>query len=131
LASDGILSAIATEQDRTGRGPLECFIQVSLDDDDAVHRGGAAPHEVPALAERLGAAEGLVLAGVMAVAPLGAVPAEAFEKLASISARLVRDHPSATAISAGMSQDLEAAIQFGATHLRVGSDILGSRPAVG
>ncbi|WP_457966742.1 YggS family pyridoxal phosphate-dependent enzyme [Arthrobacter sp. D1-29] len=129
--ADGLAKAIATEQDRTGRGPLECFIQVSLDDDAAAHRGGAAPEEIPALAERLAATEGLVLAGVMAVAPLGTVPGEAFEKLALISARLVQDHPSATAISAGMSQDLEAAIQFGATHLRIGSDILGSRPAVG
>jgi pyridoxal phosphate enzyme (YggS family) len=129
--ADGLAKAMAAEQDRTGRGPLDCFIQVSLDDDASAHRGGAAPDEIPALAERLAAAEGLVLAGVMAVAPLGAVPGEAFEKLASISARLVQDHPSATAISAGMSQDLEAAIQFGATHLRIGSDILGSRPAVG
>jgi uncharacterized pyridoxal phosphate-containing UPF0001 family protein len=66
----------------------------------------------------------------MAVAPLGAAPEPAFEKLARISQRLVADHPSAIAMSAGMSQDLEAAVTFGATHLRIGSDILGSRPAV-
>jgi uncharacterized pyridoxal phosphate-containing UPF0001 family protein len=64
-------------------------------------------------------------------APLGAPPEAAFEQLARVSARLVTEHPAATAISAGMSQDLEAAIAFGATHLRIGSDILGSRPAVG
>jgi len=68
---------------------------------------------------------------VMAVAPLGAAPEAAFEKLAAISAALVTEYPHAAAISAGMSQDLEAAIRFGATHLRIGSDILGSRPAVG
>ncbi|MDI2021041.1 Pyridoxal phosphate homeostasis protein [Paenarthrobacter nicotinovorans] len=62
---------------------------------------------------------------------LGADPEEAFPNLAGISAALRADHPSATAISAGMSQDLEAAVKFGATHLRIGSDILGSRPAVG
>ena len=66
----------------------------------------------------------------MAVAPLGADPDRAFAKLADISARLQASHPAADAISAGMSQDLEAAIRFGATHLRIGSDILGSRPAV-
>jgi PLP dependent protein len=128
---EGLERAIAAEQDRTGRGDLRCFIQVSLDDDASAHRGGAAPDEVPLLAERLAAAPGLELAGVMAVAPLGTSPDVAFEKLAAISASLVAAHPSATAISAGMSQDLEAAIRFGATHLRIGSDILGSRPAVG
>jgi pyridoxal phosphate enzyme (YggS family) len=128
---DGLERAIAAEQDRTGRGALKCFIQVSLEDDAGAHRGGAAPAEVPLLADRLAAAHGLVLAGVMAVAPLGVSPEAAFEKLAAISASLVAVHPSATAISAGMSQDLEAAIRFGATHLRIGSDILGSRPAVG
>lgn len=128
---DGLERAIVAEQERTGRGALECFIQVSLDDDAGAHRGGAAPAEVPFLAERLAAAVGLELAGVMAVAPLGASPEAAFEKLAAISATLVTEHPHATAISAGMSQDLEAAIRFGATHLRIGSDILGTRPAVG
>jgi pyridoxal phosphate enzyme (YggS family) len=128
---DGLERALAAEQDRTGRGPLECFIQVSLDDDAAAHRGGAAPADVPVLAARLASADALVLAGVMAVAPLGVRPEESFEKLAAISAGLAADHPSATAISAGMSQDLEVAIRFGATHLRIGSDILGSRPTVG
>lgn len=130
LLVDGLERAIAAEQERTGRGDLECFIQVSLDDDAGAHRGGVAATEVPLLAERLAAAAGLKLAGVMAVAPLGAGPEAAFEKLAAISAALVAEHPDATAISAGMSQDLEAAIRFGATHLRIGSDILGSRPDV-
>ena len=69
------------------------------------------------------------LAGVMAVAPLGADADRAFAKLADISAALRADHPAAAGISAGMSQDLESAIRHGATHLRIGSDILGSRPA--
>jgi len=128
---DSLARAVGREQETSGRGPLDCFIQVSLDDDAEAHRGGASPAEVPVLADQLAAADGLVLAGVMAVAPLGARPEDSFEKLAVISARLASDHPSATAISAGMSQDLEAAIRFGATHLRIGSDILGSRPAVG
>jgi pyridoxal phosphate enzyme (YggS family) len=131
---DALAKAVRNEMDSSGRAPLDCFIQVNLEDqtDDAgTQRGGAAPADVPVLAERIAGAEGLNLAGVMAVAPLGAPPEPAFEKLAGISARLVADYPAATAISAGMSQDLEAAIKFGATHLRIGSDILGSRPAVG
>jgi pyridoxal phosphate enzyme (YggS family) len=125
-----LAKAMAAEQERTGRAPLDCFIQISLDDDAGAHRGGALPADVPALAEKLAGSAGLRLAGVMAVAPFGADPAPAFEKLAELSARLTAEHPGATGISAGMSQDLEAAIRFGATHLRIGSDILGPRPAL-
>jgi pyridoxal phosphate enzyme (YggS family) len=128
---DALAKAAQIERGTTGRAPLGCFIQVSLEDDAGAHRGGAVPEEVLPLAERIASSDGLELAGVMAVAPLGAQPEAAFEKLARISAGLVAEHPAATAISAGMSQDLEAAIAFGATHLRIGSDILGSRPAVG
>jgi PLP dependent protein len=128
---DALAKAAQAERDSTGRAPLDCFIQVSLEDDAGAHRGGAVPEEVLPLAERIATSAGLELAGVMAVAPLGAPPEAAFEKLARVSAGLVAEHPGATAISAGMSQDLEAAIAFGATHLRIGSDILGSRPAVG
>ncbi|MCB5275244.1 hypothetical protein BJG92_02792 [Arthrobacter sp. SO5] len=130
LAS-ALAKAMVAEHERTGRAPLECFIQVSLDDDADGHRGGARPADVPALAGLLAESEGLRLAGVMAVAPLGADPVVAFGKLAEVSAGLTADHPDATGISAGMSQDLETAIRFGATHLRIGSDILGPRPALG
>jgi pyridoxal phosphate enzyme (YggS family) len=123
-----LAKAMAAEHERTGRAPLDCYIQISLDDDAEGHRGGALPADVPELAERLAGAGGLRLAGVMAVAPLRRDAVRAFEKLAGISARLTEDHPEATGISAGMSQDLEAAIRSGATHLRIGSDILGPRP---
>jgi pyridoxal phosphate enzyme (YggS family) len=128
---EALAKAAQARQDTTGQAPLECFIQVSLADDAGTHRGGAAPSDVGMLAERIAAAGSLKLAGVMAVAPLGAAPEPAFEKLAAVSAGLVAEYPAATGISAGMSQDLEAAIRFGATHLRIGSDILGSRPPVG
>ena len=67
----------------------------------------------------------------MAVAPLGVEPGVAFAQLASVARAVRADHPEATWISAGMSADLEAAVANGATHLRVGSAILGSRPPVG
>ncbi|WAH97908.1 YggS family pyridoxal phosphate-dependent enzyme [Arthrobacter sp. MMS18-M83] len=129
--AEALAKAIAREQEESDRPDLDCYIQVSLEDDAGAHRGGAAPADVERLAESIAIAFGLRLAGVMAVAPLGAPPAEAFEKLAAISADLRGLHPEAVGISAGMSQDLEAAVQFGATHLRIGSDILGSRPRVG
>ncbi|WP_405475567.1 YggS family pyridoxal phosphate-dependent enzyme [Paenarthrobacter ilicis] len=129
--ADALGKAMAREQETTGREDLDCFIQVSLDHDAGTHRGGAAPSDVEALADRIAATAGLQLKGLMAVAPLGSEPGAAFELLAGISSTLVAIHPEAVAISAGMSQDLEAAIKSGATHLRIGSDILGSRPAVG
>lgn len=128
---EALAKAMLRAQDESGRDKLDCFIQVSLDDDAGEHRGGAAPADVGQLADSIASAPGLRLAGVMAVAPLGARPEDAFEKLAGISAALREGHPGAAAISAGMSQDLEAAVRFGATHLRIGSDILGSRPPVG
>lgn len=116
-----------------GRGAHEagrtvsCFVQVSLDGDTS--RGGARPgDDVSALADALAATEGLVLAGVMAVAPLGEDPDQAFDRLRAESERVRASHPQATAISAGMSGDLEQALRHGATHLRVGSAVLGARP---
>jgi PLP dependent protein len=91
-------------------------------------RGGADPTSLSRLAEAVAGAEHLRLAGVMAVAPLGADPREAFDRLGELAAGLRKDHPDATVVSAGMSADLEQAVAAGATHLRVGSALLGSRP---
>lgn len=106
---------------------LDVFLQVSLDGDPA--RGGAAEADVTRLAEEVAMTTSLRLVGVMAVPPLGADPRRAFDRLAMLSARVRRDHPQASGISAGMSADLEAAVAAGATHLRVGSAILGSGAA--
>ncbi len=110
--------------------PLDVLLQVSLDAPGAEGRSGAAPADLPALAGRVAQAESLRLRGLMAVAPLGEDPAAAFARLAQIRARLLEEHPGATWLSAGMSADLEAAIDAGATHVRVGSAVLGSRPQV-
>jgi PLP dependent protein len=104
---------------------IECLIEVSLDGDPA--RGGAPAGEVPALAEALEAEPGLVLGGVMAIAPLGLRPAEAFARLLGSAEAVRAVQPSATVISAGMSGDLEAAVEAGATHLRIGTALLGDR----
>ena len=106
---------------------IECLIEVSLDGDPA--RGGAPAGEVPGLAEALMAEAGLVLAGVMAIAPLGMPPADAFARLLDSAAAVRAVRPAATVISAGMSGDLEAAIAAGATHVRIGTALLGDREA--
>ena len=91
-------------------------------------RGGATAADVPAVADAVAREEGLELGGVMAVAPQGADPLTSFRRLADIAARLRTAHPGATVISAGMSGDLEAAISAGATHVRIGTALLGGRP---
>jgi PLP dependent protein len=119
-----LIRALGMAARRAGR-VIDCLVEVSLDGDPA--RGGAPEAEVPALAEALAAEGGLVLRGVMAIAPLGTAPDRAFAKLRE-SAELVRAvSPAATVISAGMSADLEAAITAGATHLRIGTALLGDR----
>lgn len=101
------------------------LVQVSLD--GAPGRGGVAPQEAAALAAEVAAAGSLRLRGVMAVAPLGADPAPAFARLRQVADGIRQAHPEASWVSAGMSGDLEVAIAHGATHLRVGTAILGSR----
>lgn len=110
------------------RPPVDVFLQVSLDGDE--RRGGVTADHLGALADEAVRAEHLRLVGVMAVAPAERDPGEAFARLQAVSAGLVARHPQATAISAGMSNDLEAAIAHGATHVRVGSALLGRRPPV-
>ena len=119
-----LIRALGAGARRAGR-VVQCMIEVSLDGDPA--RGGALAAEVPGLAEVLMAEEGLSLAGVMAVAPLGVAPAAAFAKLLDSAAGVRAVRPAATAISAGMSADLEAAIAAGATHVRIGTALLGDR----
>ena len=70
---------------------------------------------------------GLRLGGVMAMAPLGVAPAQAFAPLPRIAAAVRASHPGAVIVSAGMSGDLEDAIAAGATHVRVGTALLGGR----
>ena len=109
---------------------VDCLLQVSLDPPDAEGRAGADPDDLPALAAAVEEAGALRLRGLMAVAPLGSDPAQAFRRLAGIRREFMTGHPTADWLSAGMSGDLEHAVRVGATHVRVGSAILGSRPRV-
>ncbi|TDX02650.1 YggS family pyridoxal phosphate-dependent enzyme [Kribbella sp. VKM Ac-2566] len=127
------LSKAAVAEERT----LRCLIQVSLaaygsaDAATGASRGGVAPADVPELAAEIATADGLELGGVMAVAPLGSDPEEAFGGLREVASRLRSEHPGADWISAGMTGDLEAAIKHGATHVRLGRALLGTRPPLG
>ena len=105
--------------------PLQIFLQVSLD--GAHHRGGAGLEELHALASSVEESKTHTLAGLMSVPPLGMDPNQAFAQLAIIHGEFMKFFPGATSLSAGMSGDYESAISHGATHVRVGSSILGSR----
>lgn len=105
--------------------PLQIFLQVSLDGAD--HRGGAGLEDLYALAELVDNSPTHTLAGLMSVPPLGVEPNEAFAQLAVIHNDFMQQFPEAKSLSAGMSGDYEIAISHGATHVRVGSSILGSR----
>jgi len=112
-----------------GEEPLEVFLQVNLTPDPA--RGGAQPGELDALAERVLGTEGLVLRGLMAVAPLDEPARPAFARVRELGERLQRLAPDATSLSMGMSGDYADAILEGATHLRIGTAITGNRPRRG
>jgi pyridoxal phosphate enzyme (YggS family) len=107
---------------------LRCLVQVSLDAEPG--RGGAEPGEVLDLAGAIAESDGLALAGVMAVAPLGQPARPAYARLRDIAEMVRSAHPGAQAISAGMSGDLGDAIAEGATHVRIGTALLGGRRAL-
>lgn len=123
-----LVRALANGVRRAEREPLDVLVQVSIDGDP--DRGGVPVGEVVALADAAAATGLLHPAGVMAVAPMDADPDAAFAVLGEIAGTLRAAHPDATAISAGMSGDLEAAVRNGATHLRIGTALLGGRPPV-
>ena len=126
-ALDTAVDEALTEGRRTR--PMRAFVQISLDGD--TERGGVDigdPGEVDRICDLVAGAAGLELAGLMAVAPLGADPDVAFAALAQERCRVLRSHPGATELSAGMSGDLEAAVRHGSTCVRVGTALMGKRP---
>lgn len=118
------LGAAARKAGRT----VTALVQVSLDGDPA--RGGAVAADVPGIARAVATEEGLLLGGVMALAPLGMPARVAFAALPELSASVRAIRPEAAMISAGMTGDLEEAVAAGATHVRIGTALLGSRPAL-
>ncbi len=120
-----LATALAAGVRLAERDPLPVFVQVSLDGDP--NRGGTAIADLPALADQVAADTALRLLGLMAVPPLGESPSVAYERLAVLAQQLRESHPGATSMSAGMSGDYEVAVSFGATHVRIGSALLGRR----
>ncbi|GEC04043.1 YggS family pyridoxal phosphate enzyme [Streptomyces spinoverrucosus] len=131
-----LVTALSKEAVRAGR-EVGCLIQVALDAGESARgeRGGVSPSGIGELADLVAGAPGLRLDGLMTVAPLTGEYAgrelAAFERMMDLSTDLRRTHPAATMVSAGMSADLEQAVAAGATHVRVGTAVLGVRPRLG
>ncbi|MFG2309498.1 YggS family pyridoxal phosphate-dependent enzyme [Streptomyces sp. NPDC048566] len=131
-----LVTALSREAVRAER-ELGCLIQVALDAEERGRgeRGGVGTGGVEELADLVADAPGLRLDGLMTVAPLTGAYAgrqgAAFERLMDLSTVLRRAHPAANMVSAGMSSDLEQAVAAGATHVRVGTAVLGVRPRLG
>ena len=105
--------------------PKDFFVQVNLD--GRPHRGGVAPDSLPNFIDEVIELPMVNLVGLMAVAPQEIEPNRAFETLAEIRSRISSEFPQIKYLSAGMSGDYREAIAHGATHVRIGSSILGSR----
>ncbi|MEU0989708.1 YggS family pyridoxal phosphate-dependent enzyme [Streptomyces sp. NPDC005953] len=131
-----LVTALSSAAVRDGR-EIGCLVQVALDAQEGGRgdRGGVAPDGIEELAVAVDGAPGLRLDGLMTVAPLTGPYAErqrlAFERLVEFSSSLRVAHPAANMVSAGMSSDLEEAVAAGATHVRVGTAVLGVRPRLG
>jgi PLP dependent protein len=124
-----LVAALGRRASEEGR-LIRCLVQVDLDPAGPgaePGRGGAAPGEVVDLAGQIAARDGLELAGVMTVAPLGKPARPAYARLREIAAEVQSGYPGARVISAGMTGDLEDAIAEGATHVRIGTALLGGR----
>lgn len=110
-----------------GDKSLQVFIQVSLDGNPT--RSGLQPSDLMQACQAVSDSAHLQLMGVMAVPPVESDPEKSFAQVADIAEGVKRDFPEAKYLSAGMSGDFEVAIAYGATHIRIGSQILGSRSA--
>jgi pyridoxal phosphate enzyme (YggS family) len=111
------------------------FIQINFDDDaneeanasPSRNRGGVKPGLLTDLLVQIHPLSNLEVVGLMTVAPLNHPSKFAFERLFNVQQELVRNYPTISQLSFGMSNDFESAIACGATHLRIGSSILGER----
>ena len=130
-----LLAALAKERNRLAQeaeaqsttpiAPTGVFIELNLTDDD--QRGGIKPSQLPEFAASVLETPGLELLGVMGVATLEGEEERDFATIQAASQQLQTLAPTAKFISAGMSNDFEVAIGYGATHLRIGTAITGPR----
>jgi pyridoxal phosphate enzyme (YggS family) len=115
-----IAHAVAGEMARQGKR-LQLFIEVNTGEEP--QKGGVSPKETAALLRLCREELKLDIAGLMCIPPHDEEPGVHFAFLAKLAGEL-----GLAGLSMGMSADFEIAVAFGATHVRVGSQIFGSRP---
>ena len=93
-------------------------------------RGGVDPAKLNELANQISSLANIKILGLMAVGPVDQAVEPAFARLQQIQASFLSQFKDAVFLSSGMSGDYEMAISYGATHLRIGSSILGIRPPI-
>lgn len=114
-----LASAIADAAQRHGKCP-ELLVQVNTGEEE--QKAGVAPRDADAFIADVSKTYGLKVAGLMCIPPVNEEPAMHFALLAKIAARNGLEK-----LSMGMSGDFETAIRFGATMVRVGSAVFGTR----
>jgi PLP dependent protein len=126
-----LVRALSRAVDQHRDRPLDVLVEISIDGDPerggAVAEGDEPDHDLDRVTAAVLAAPGLRLRGVMAIAPLSWDADTAFARLAQLAERVRAAEPAATVLSAGMSADLEPALAHGATHVRIGTSLLGKR----
>jgi pyridoxal phosphate enzyme (YggS family) len=118
-----LVGALARAMDKTGR-QVPCFVQVNIGGE--AQKGGCAISELPTLLTESRAAE-LPLLGLMCVPPAGIEPAPYFALLGKLAEDHGPEFVKGVCLSMGMSEDFETAVMLGATHVRVGSALFGTR----
>lgn len=118
LDRPSLVKALGSAMDKVGRR-IPCFIQVDIGEEE--QKGGCAIADLPALIDQSRGAD-IPLAGLMCVPPAGIEPTPFFALLDKLAA----DH-GLGALSMGMSSDYEIAVKLGATHVRVGTALFGTR----
>lgn len=123
LDREKLARALAREMEKADRR-LPCFVQVNTGEEP--QKAGVLPVDADGFIRRCREEFALEVAGLMAIPPADEEPSLHFALLAKIAER-----NELTGLSMGMSEDFETAIQFGATHVRIGSALFGPRPPRG
>lgn len=117
---DKLAKALAKEMEKAERS-LPCYVQVNIGGED--QKAGIAPDEAVEFTRRCRAEYGLNIVGLMCIPPADLPPGPFFAQMAELGKLAGVEN-----LSMGMSADFETAIAMGATHVRVGSALFGTRP---
>lgn len=120
--------SVAKKIEQYAEHEVKCFVQVNVSEESSKH--GLSADEVQPFMEKLSSYEKVRVIGLMTMAPLTEdkeVLNNTFGRLKALKDELQKTYPEVTELSMGMSNDYEIALDHGATYIRIGSKIMGSR----